>query len=582
MSIGGASNAPPPGPPVSVPRFGFTPNVPLKERESQEQRDKDNRSGDNKATSSSTPALRVETTNRDQQPQKQDRSKPEEPNQARVELNLGGRRSPPPPITVPPLSAAGNAPLSGSSSTSRPYSPTLPPANQQHQPYYHQSQSQPLQQPQQQSQQQQQPSQPSQPSHPSQSLQQQQGPPSGPRGAPPPTGPRANNSSVPPPRGPGGFDRERERTDVRAREPGAVNKWGAPREKAEAIQQAAPYFSPETSMIHPDRLKGIEKAERSEPPKDRDTNTISLQPPSSTIPPLRQEQKHPQHQQAHQQHHRGPIGLVSTSASATGGDNSHDTSPGSHNNSVVGGDSSLSWNPSRPPAHASISPSMAHKPLPPQPQTAIHPSASSDKSQHSLNSILNPDGVGSNGGYAYGSPATISAVNTNNNVNLSTSNITATSITTATGTGYVTTTTATINTSASTNPSFMSAQQSSPQAAPPTNVPSTPTMSTATLVISAASPPVAASASLSPQMPVKQVPTGPRAERANPHLPHGHSHNHLHMNRGRVYWNARGGGFRGRGGEGPGMPVKREFDDDSQASMGLGYRGGRGDRKSVV
>ncbi|KAF8426711.1 hypothetical protein EV426DRAFT_447030 [Tirmania nivea] len=578
MSIGGASNAPPPGPPVSVPRFGFTPNVPLKERESQEQRDKDNRSGDNKATGNSVTAPRVETTNRDQQPQKQDRNKPEEQNSARAEPNLGGRRSPPPPITVPPPSAAGNSPLSGCSSTSRPYLPTLP-ANQQHQPYYHQSQSQPPQQLQQQQQQQQQqppPQQQQQSSQPSQ----QQGPPSGPRGVPPPTGPRANNSSAPPPRGPG-FDRERERIDVRAREASAANKWGALREKAEAIQQAAPYSSPGTSMIHPDRLKGIEIAERTELPKDRDTHTINLQSPSPTIPPPRQEQKHLQHQQTHQQHHRSPLGLVSTSASATGSNNlSHDTSPGSHNNSVVGGDSSNPWNPSRPPTHAGISPSTAHKPLPLplQPQTSIRSSAPLDKPQHSLSSILNPDGLGSGEGYTFGSASAItSAVNTNNNVNLSTSNITTTSIAAVAGTGYATTTTTT-NTSgsASTNPFSMGAQRTSPQAAP-TNVPSTPTLSTATLVNSAASPPVAASASSSPQMPVKQVPTGPRAERANQHIPHGHSHSHApHMNRGRGYWSVRSAGFRGRGGEAPGMVVKREFDDDSQAGIGSGYRGGRG------
>ena len=328
-------------------------------------------------------------------------------------------------------------------------------------------------------------------------------------------------------------------------------------------------------MIHPDRLKGIEIAERTEPPKDRDTHTINLQPPSSMIPPLRQEQKHPQHQQAHQHHHRSPIGLVSTSASATGGDNlSHDTSPGSDNNSIAGRDSSLSWNPSRPPAHASISPLMAHKPLLPQPQTSIRSSAL-DKPQHSLSSILNPDGVGSSGGgYIFGSsPAIISAVNTNNNVNLSTSNITTTSIAVAAGMGHVTTTTTTAaatttstSGSASTNSFSMGPQRASPQAAPPTNVLSMPTMSTAIMVNPAVS------ASSSPQMPVKQVPTGPRADRANQHIPHGHL-----QSRVRGYRGGRGNGFRGRGGEGSGMVVKREFEnDDSPVGMGSGYRGGRG------
>lgn len=309
-------------------------------------------------------------------------------------------------------------------------------------------------------------------------------------------------------------------------------------------------------MIHPDRLKGMEMVEKTEPIKDRDTY-----PTHSHPQPSRQEQKPSQIQQQH----RAPIGLVSTSASATGVDESHDTSPASHNNSVVGGDSSP-WNAPQPvrPTHANISPAMAHKQLPIQSQTPTRQGSSLEKPQHSLSSILNPDGVGSNGGYTFGA---------NNSSNLPMGNTTTA---TATGTGFIGNTS--IQGPASTNTFSAGTQQTSPQAALPVNVPSTPTMSTAILMPSASSPPSAPTASPSLQV-VKQVPTGPRAERANhPHLPHGHGHAHLaHLRGSRGSFRApRGGSFRGRVGEGTGMIIKREVDDDPIPGIGSGYRGGRG------
>ena len=533
MGVGGAGlNAPPP---VSVPRFGYTPKVPPKERKPQEHRDKDNRSESRQTAAVAPP--RVDINVRDQQQLKLERCKSEEATPVKLDSTQSRRPS---AITVPPPSAAANAPRSSGSSTSRAYSPPLPPPNQQHQPYYNQNQHQ--------SQHQQQLTQSQQP----QQSKQQHHPPSGPRGVPPPTGPRVNSNVAPPsgPRAGSVFERDRERTETRPRD---TSKWTVPptKEKDEMAQQQAANISPGTNIIHPDRLKGIETV--AEPLRDREIYSSHSHPMV-----IRTEHKHEEHEQ------QRPTGLVSFSVSATGdGDVSYDTSSASNNNSVVAGVSSLQWNASQRPS-TQLSAVSSQKAMPPQ---SNRPGSSSDRQQHSLREILNPEGVGSGGGYTFGSiPTPSTNISTNNNTLNTNPNTNST-------TAAASSTTTNSSSAALANPFFSYPQRASPQAA---NVPASSAPPSNTVIISASSPPRAPSASSSPQMTVKQVPTGPRAQMAG--HPYGHGHPHPHMTGRANHWSTRGGAFgRGRGGEiASGMVMKREADDDVNAPvMGQGGRGGR-------
>ena len=526
------NNAPPPVAPVSVPRFGFPPNIPVKEKDSQEQRDKDNRNVENKAAGTLVVAPRIDTTGSDQLVPKQER-KLEDPSS--IKQDAGRHFSPTPTISAPPPITA-STPRSGASSTSKMFSPPLVP---------HLTSNQSQQQPQQHAPHQQQPS------------QYQQGPPSGPRGAVPPTGPRANISNIPPLRSQGTIDKERERTDIRVREAGVGNKWATPssREKEELPQASSSYASPGTGMIHPDRLKGIAIVERTESVKDRDPQ-VTHSHPSSVILPTRQEQKL-------QEHNRTPSGLVSSSVTADE-DVSHDRLQVNNNNLVVDAcDSSIPWNVptfSRSQPLPTVSPVMPLKSLAP---TSVRPTPSSDRQQHSLSSILNPEG---GGGYTFGStpstPFIFTANNSNNNSVNANTVVTAVAAVSPSNTTHILGSTSNVTLPVNT-------RRTSPQAPAPTNIPNTPTIVGTSLNSSPRGP----STSLSPQMPVKQVPTGPRADRANhSHLGHGHGHGHgSHVRSRGSYW----GTGRGRGTV-SGMVIKREVDDESVSGIGSSFRASRG------
>ena len=523
-----------------MPRYG-SHIIPIKEKDSQDQRDKDIRNVENKVTGTLAVAPRIDTAGPDQQVPKQER-KPEDTSS--VKLDTGRHFSPTPMTSVSPAAMAANTPHSGSSSTSKMFSPPLIPHHTQNQTQQQQQQHAPHQ----------------------QSLQHQQGPPFGPRGAVPPTGPRANISHTPL-RGQGIFDKERERTDVRVRDSGAGNnnKWATPssREKEE-LSQPSSYVSPGAGMIHPDRLKGIETVE---PVDDRDPQ-VTHSHPSSAILSTRQEQKL-------QEHSRTPSGLVSSSA--TGDEDASHRLQANNSNPVVGGcDSSVPWNvptSSRPQNPPVVSPVMPPKSLAQQLQTSIHPTLSLDRQPHLLSSLLNPE---DGSGYSFGSTPSNPFIFTNNSNNNS---MNANAAVTAVVAVSPSNTTNILGSTSNVVPPVNS-QRTSPQVSASTNIPSTPTIPGSSLT--STSSPRGPSTSLSPQMPVKQVPTGPRADRANHlHLAHGHGHSHgPHMRPRGAYWGAgRGGGFgRGRGGEGtpPSMAIKREVDEDSSLGIGSSFRGSRG------